>query len=287
MKRLIQAICIVVGTAMVCNAADPLPGTEEFGLTKKQLAQYIERVETLISKRMREQGFQYIAVDYNTVRRGMTAGKNLPGMDEEEFIQTYGYGISTLYTGKPPQLTDGYCPARIGLGEENIRIFRSLSPADQAAYNRALFGEDSYLSFAVALEIEDFSRTGGCTRKAIEQVFKQEQLKASYYNPKYLMMQRDPRMKAAIRKCVGKLRKAGFDYGLLDEMEPDIRRRLDLITKGGTVPLEAMSPEQKEALRKLREYERRVALLEFKLDEKYIAPVEEKIEEERYSRDAH
>ena len=65
-----------------------------------------------------------------------------------------------------------------------MQIFQKLSPADQVAYNRALLGENSDATFAVGLELENFSRCGGCTLKAIEQVFKPEQLKGTYYNPK-------------------------------------------------------------------------------------------------------
>jgi hypothetical protein len=54
----------------------PLPGTEEFGLTKEGLVKSIEAVESLIAECMSDAGFEYIAVDYNTVRRGMTADKS-------------------------------------------------------------------------------------------------------------------------------------------------------------------------------------------------------------------
>ena len=130
-------------------------GSEEFGMTPKQLVEAIEKVEALISKCMREQGFEYIAVDYQTVRKGMDADKNMPGVPEKEFIRKYGYGVSTAYTGEPPQLAVGYSPAKVGLGKKNIEAFKKLSPADQVAYNRALLGENTSATFAVALEIVD------------------------------------------------------------------------------------------------------------------------------------
>ncbi|MDI6777218.1 MAG: hypothetical protein QMD03_08310 [Syntrophales bacterium] len=260
------------------------PGTEEFGLTPKELVQAIKRVETLISKCMREQGFEYIAVDYETVRRGMAADKNMPGLSEEEFINKYGFGIATVYTGRPPQLSTGYCPAKVSLGKQNIQIFKKLSPADQVAYNRALFGENTDVTFAVGLEIEDFSRTGGCTRKAIEQVFKPEQLKATYYNPKDALINKDPRTKAALRKYVAKMREAGFDYKHPDEIEPDIRKRLAAITNDGTIPVEKLPYEKRIALEKLKTYEWNVAKSNFELEKKIFDPVEAEIEREMYSR---
>ena len=154
---------------------------------------------------MREQGFEYIAADFKTVRRGMVADQSLPGLSEEEFVEKHGFGIATLYTGKFSQLADGYSPGKIGLGERNVQIFKGLSPTDQVAYNYALLGEHTDVTFAVGLEIENFSRCGGCTLKAIQQVFKPEQLKASYYNPRDAMVKNDPRMKAALREYTAEM----------------------------------------------------------------------------------
>jgi len=289
MRNMIQAVVTVVVMLLFAGSASaqapPGMGTEEFGLTGAQLVQSVEKVEALISKCMRDQGFEYVAADYNTVRKGMAADKNLPGLSEEEFIAKYGFGVSTLYTGRPPQLAEGYSPAKVGLGERNVQIYKNLSPADQVAYNRALFGENTDATFAVGLETENFSRTGGCTRKAIEQVFEPEQLKATYYNPKDALINKDLRMKAALRKYAAEMRKAGFEYNHPDEVEPDIRERLAAMTNGGTIPVEKMSPEQRAALKKLQDYERRVAAKNFKLQEEVIDPVEAKIEKELFARE--
>ena len=274
---------LVMGVASV-TGQDRLPGTEEFGMSKRELVQNIEKVEALIAKCMREQGFEYVAASYRTVRRGMNADKSLPGMGEKRFIENYGFGISTLYTGKPPQLTDGYSPARVGLGDKNIEIYKNLSPADQIAYNYALFGENNEISFAVGLEIENFSRCGGCTRKAIEQVFRPEQLRANYYNPKDALTNKDPRMVATLKKIAQAYRDAGFEYNHPDDAEPDIRRRLYEITGGGSVPFEKLSPDAREALKKLQAYERAVAVLTYKRESQVFDPVEDRIHRELYSR---
>ena len=260
-------------------------GTEEFGLTGRQLAQKSERVEALISECMREQGFEYVAVDYITIRRGMSADKRLPGLSEEEFIAQHGYGVSTLYTGLPPQLSTGYSPGKVGLGERNVQIYRDLAHADQVAYSRALFGDNTDATFAVALETENFSRCGGCTREAIEQVFEPENLKATYYNPKDALINKDPRMKAALRKYAAQMRKAGFEYHHPDDVETDIREWLAAITGGRTVPLEQLPPERRAALRQLQDYERRVAVKDFELAEEIFDPVEERIERELSARE--
>jgi hypothetical protein len=278
------AVLLAPAMAVAQTKAPPGLGTEEFGMSPRELVQAIEKTEELIARCMREQGFQYVAVDYETVRAGMAADKRLPGLSEEEFVDRYGFGISTLYTGLPPQLSTDYNPARIGLGERNVQIFRALSPADQVAYNRALLGDNVTATLAVALEIEDLSRTGGCTRKALSEVFKPDQLKASHYNPQDALINKDPRMKAALSFWRREMKKAGFDYNHPDEIEPDLRNRLNALTDGGKLLVAKMSPDQKAALRKLQDFERVVAVKSFKMQEEVLAPVEERIQQELFSR---
>jgi hypothetical protein len=266
------------------SAQKSQPGSEEFGLTQKELVQSVEKVERLIAECMHKQGFEYVPNDYKTVHRGMISDKSMPGMDEEEFVEQYGFGVSTLYTGQPPQLNEGYSPGRIGLGERNIEIFKKLPPADQAAYNRALLGSNAGATFAVALEGENFSRCSGCTLDAVKKVFKPEQLKATYYNPKDALVNKDPRMKAALRSYSEKMHALGFDYNHPDEVETDINKRLDAILGGATPTIDKLTPEQLAALKKLQEYERRAAKANLKLQRELFDPVEEKIEKEMYAR---
>lgn len=288
MKTAIRArVTFAVLLFLAGRAAAQAPvgmGTEEFGLSPKQLVEAIEKVEALISKCMREQGFEYVAVDYNTVRKGMDADKTMPGVSEKEFIRKFGFGLATTYTGEPPQLATGYSPGKVGLGKPNVQVFKNLASADQVAYNRALFGENTGATFAVSLEIQNFSLTGGCTRKAVAQVFKPDQLQATYYNPKDAHINKDPRMKAALRKYAAEMRKAGFAYDHPDEVEHDVRKRLAALTDGGTILVEKLTPAQRAALKELQNYERRVAVKNFQLQEDVIDPVAEKIEREMFAR---
>jgi hypothetical protein len=286
MKEIICAgvVAVLLTPAIAVAQAQPGLGTEEFGLSPRELVQAIEKSEELIARCMREQGFQYVAADYNTVRRGMSADKNIPGLSEEEFIRRHGFGISTLYTGLPPQLSTDYNPARVGLGERNVQFFRALSPADQVAYNRALLGDDLNATLAVALETEDLSRTGGCTRKAVAEVFKPDQLKPSHYNPQDALINKDPRMKKALGTWQREMKKAGFDYAHPDEIEPDLRNRLNALTEGGKLLVSKMSPDQRAALKKLQDFERTVAVKSFKLQEDLLDPVEERIQQELFAR---
>src|SRR5467141_3194876 len=291
MKKVIYKKVIYAGLFAVVLAATTAAaqapkglGTEEFGMSPRELVQAIEKTEQLIARCMADQGFQYIAADHNTVRAGMSADKSLPGLSEEEFVSRYGFGVSTFYTGLPPQLSTGYNPARVGLGDRNVQIFRKLSSADPVAYNRALLGDDLSSTFAVALETEDLSRTGGCTRKSLTETFKPEQLKASHYNPQDALINKDPRMKAALESWQREMKKVGFEYGHPDEIEPDLRNRLSALTEGGKLLVAKMSADQKAALRKLQDFERLVAARSFKMSEDVLKPVEEKIQEELFSR---
>jgi len=288
MKRAIcTGLFAVLFAAAMAAAQAQAPkglGTEEFGMSPRELVLAIENTEQLIARCMSEQGFQYFAADHNTVQAGMSADKILPGLSEEEFVNRYGFGISTFYTGLPPQLSTGYNPARVGLGDRNVQIFRKLSSADQVAYNRALLGDDVSSTFAVALETEDLSRTGGCTRKSLTETFKPDQLKASHYNPQDALINKDPRMKAAIESWQREMKKAGFEYGHPDEIEPDLRNRLSALTEGGKLLVSKMSADQKAALRKLQDFERLVAAKSFKMSEDMLKPIEEKIQEELFSR---
>lgn len=269
------------GNATITTPGGETVGTEEFGLTRAELVSSIEQVEASIAQCMSEAGFEYIAVDYNTVRRGMVADKSLPGLSEEAYFDQYGYGISTLYTGLSPQLSTETTPAKIGLGEQNVQIFQNLAPADQVAYNQTLFGENQDATFAVAIETEDFSRTGGCTRAAIEQVFTAEQLSTSYLNPKDALIEQDPRMIEAITQYGECIRAAGFDYNHEREIESDLRDRLAEITGG--LPLEALSADARAALAELQTYERALAVASYDCEVRYLEPVEDQVERELFA----
>jgi hypothetical protein len=225
---------------------------------------------------MNDAGFEYIAVDFNTIRRGMVADKSLPGLSERQFMAQYGVGISTFYTGVAPQLSEIVTPQQIGLGDRNLEIFANMSPTDQIAYNYIHFGENPDATLAVALEIEDFSRTGGCTRTAIEQVFSEEELSATYMNPRDALIEQDPRMEAALADFVDCIRAEGFDYNHPIEIERDFRSRLDEITQD--IPLTALAADAKRELEALQEEEIAVAIVTLDCESRILEPVEDRVE---------
>lgn len=254
---------------------DEVPGTEEFGLTEEELVESVEAVEALIASCMSDAGFEYVPVDYATVRKAMDADKTAPGLTDEEYAATFGYGITTQ-----PQLAGANTPATLGLGEQNIQIFNSLSDADQIAYNHTLFGENTDATFAVTLEAEDFAETGGCTRAAIEQVFSPEELSAAYYNPGDALIEQDPRVIAAIAAWAACMREAGFDYNNPEEIEPDLEDRLDAILDGADP--EMLSAAAQADLTELQGEERAIAVADLECELKFIEPAVRQVETELY-----
>lgn len=259
-----------------------LPGAEEFGLTKAELVQKIEATEAAIAACMRQTGFQYVPVDYLTVRKSMDADKKAAGLTDEEFRQQFGYGISTrsLSGSTPPQLSGADHAATIGLGLQNVDFFTSLAPTDQAAYNHALLGENPTTTFAVSLEAEDFSTTGGCTRTAVEQVFADEDLRPAYVNPGDALLAQDQRVITATAKWASCMREAGFEYNNPEEIEPTLRDRLQAIT--GRAELVTASPDTQEALTELQGEERAIAVSDAQCEEEFIEPAVKQVETELY-----
>lgn len=271
-------IAAAVFTISAGGASSQEYGTEEMGMTMEELVETLENAETLISQCMREAGFEYVAVDFNTARKAMLWDEAQPELEERDVLADVGFGISTLYSDETiPQLADDSHPAKVGLGEQNVQVYRSLSPADQVAYNRTLLGDNADATFALALEAEDFSRTGGCTRKAAEALFEPDELTLSYVNPLDALLNQHPRMVEAFEDYSQCIQAAGYDYADPDSLESDIASRLSEITKG--IPFEGLSAGAKEALAKLQEEERAVAVASFDCEEEHVHPVQEELED--------
>jgi hypothetical protein len=273
--RLGGAVLAIVSAVAICLAATPAGagsqtfGSEEFGLTFKQLVKKAEAVEDHIAKCMQQAGFDYVANDFDSIRRAMNADKSAPGLSESEYRRQYGFGISTQFE-KPI--------VKLGLGEENAATREGLPPAEQEAYDRTLLGEHTEEVFANALEAEDFSRTGGCTRKAVKREFTKKELSASYINPGDQKVDQDPRVKVALQKYAKCMSRAGFDYQTPDDAESDIQTQYDAIV--GTDDPQSLDAARATRLTDLQNAERAIAEASFRCETKYIEPVKEKVEKE-------
>jgi hypothetical protein len=246
-------------------------GPEEFGLTLDELAARIEQVEGLIGQCMTAAGFEYVPVDFERVKAGMDADKTAPGLSDEEFVAQYGYGITTQFD-KPGR--------EIGLGEQNVAIYEALSPAQQAAYDHTLLGENRDATFALSVEAEDFAGTGGCTRQAVEQSFSPDELDANYLNPGDAVLEQDPRVVAAMADWSDCVAADGFTYAHPDDVETDLKQRLDALTAGAD-PATLTGPAA-DALAELQGEELAVAAVATTCEEDIVDPVVEEVETELY-----
>lgn len=254
------------------SPAGPL-GSEEFGLTFEELVARVEAVEARIGACMAEAGFEYVPLDFATMRQAMTSDKSAPGLTNAEFLGRYGYGITTQLD-KPI--------VRLGLGEDNRRIREALGEADRVAYDHTLVGDDREAVFAYALEAEDFSRTGGCTRLAVEQEFSPEEVTQTYFNPLDALVLEDPRVIDALANFAACMRSAGYEYAHPDDVEADLLERLDSVT-GGADPSTLSGPAL-EALVTLQEYERAVVPVAVDCEVTLLEPVTDTVEDELLGR---
>ena len=203
----------------------PLPGTKEFGLTEEEYASHIEEVQALIASCMAEAGFEYVPADVQTVALAQAnVRKKGTYLVKKEYKTKWGYDVSTRHENKIK---------RIELGPQNLRIIEGLSEADRVAYDRTLYGEDPNATFAFTFDEEDFSGTGGCTRKAVEQVFTAEQVSGDYVNPKDVLVEEDPRVVEANANWVACMQDAGYEgYLEQDDIIDEFEERFEALTEG-------------------------------------------------------
>jgi hypothetical protein len=198
-----------------------LPGTKEFGLTEEEFAAHVEKVQALIAECMTQAGFEYIPADVKTIELAQSAVRVEPGYTREEYKKRWGYGVSTRFDNVVKE---------IELGPQNLRYIEGLSEADREAYERTLYGEDPDATFAFTFDEEDFSTTGGCTRKAVEQVFTKEQLSENYQHPKDVLIEKDPRVLEANANWVACMQRHGYDgYLDQDEIIEEFEERFDAL----------------------------------------------------------
>ena len=219
-----------------------LPGIKEFGLTEEQFAAHVEKVEAVIGSCMARAGFEYVPVDVKTVELAQQYVRTDPNVSRRDYHERWGYGETTRFDD----------PVRtVGLGPNNRRIFNNLSPADRVAYNRTLFGEDPDMTFVWTLDEEDFSETGGCTRKGVAAAFTRAQLRGTYVNPKDVLVESDERIVKAVAAWTECMRDAGYDgYEDQDEIMEELGERLDELLDGDDPT--TLTGEKRRALKKLQ-----------------------------------
>ena len=239
--------------------ARQLPGIKEFGLTEEEFVARVEKVENIIGKCMARAGFEYVPVDVKTVELAQQYVRADPDVSRHDYHARWGYGETTRFDD----------PVRsVGLGPQNRRIFNSLSAAAQDAYNRTLYGENPEMTFVWTFDEEDFSQTGGCTRKGIAAAFTKNQLLGTYVNPKDVLVESDPRIVEAVARWTECMRQAGYDgYEDQDEIMEELGDRLDELLNGAD-PTQ-LTGDRLRALKRLQQEEIDASMADLACEIKY------------------
>ncbi len=231
------------------------------------------KVEAQIRDCMKAEGFDYVPVDPQAQRAAATGSARL---SDEDFLQQFGYGISTLW-GRGGASAD-----------PNARIRKSLSPPDQRAYDQVLTGGNPGATFFAAVDSGRFENLGGCTKKATEAVFggssvlTQIVTKLDELDEKIL---EDQRMVRAVEQWTECMAEAGFRYEDPEEIDVDLIKRMENIVgplPGGyfaTGPAAGTraQPYSRAKLAQLQQEEVEVARKDFACEKEHIAPVEAKV----------
>jgi hypothetical protein len=250
----------------------PVDVEDQLGFDQAGIIARQSRVETEIRDCMRAEGFDYVPVDPHAQRAAVLGSSRL---SDEEFIQQFGYGISTLW-GRGRAEADP---------NERVRI--SLGPADRRAYERVLWGDNPGATFTAAVDSGDFEALGGCTREATEAVFGGAQVITQLQGKLDTLEERvlqDQRMVRAIENWSKCMADAGFQYEEPEAIDSDLFQRMEQIVgplpgqfATGPAPGEKARPYNRAKLAKLQQEEVAIARADHRCELKHITPVEEKV----------
>jgi hypothetical protein len=267
---------LLVGLAAVALAAcgDDEPQDQgvveledQLGFSESGVVERQTRVEGVIQACMKAQGFDYIPVDPLAQRAALTGKAR---MTDEEFLEQFGYGISTLF-GRGQAESD-----------PNDRIRRSLGPADRAAYDRILWGENPGLTFSEAIDSDAATELGGCTKQATEEVFGGATVLARVQGKFDELEERitqDQRMVRAVEKWSACMADEGYRYEEPEEIDTDMIKRLKSIVGAGVQPGATAPPTRgttydRAALAALQSEEVKIANADLACEKRHITPVE-------------
>lgn len=250
------------------SAQDAPSVEEEVGLDAAGLRLRQHRVEELIRDCMKAAGFEYTPVDPVAADAALLGSATLA---EDEFTRQFGYGIATLYERRAARVAD-----------PNRAIRDALSPADRAAYDRTLRGENQDATFREAVDSGDFSRLGGCTARAAEQAFGGAGVLTTLIDKLDDLDRRidnDQRMVTARRNWVTCMRDQGYDFTEPDDIDRHLQDRLAAI-----VGDEAGGDFDRAALAALGQEEVALAKADYGCEDDVIGPVEDEVRPEYESR---
>lgn len=245
------------------------PVEDQLGFDTAGIMARQSRVEADIRECMKAQGFEYVPIDPFAQRAAVTGASRL---SDEDFLNQFGYGISTLWGRGGAQ------------ADPNQRLRASLSAADRRAYDRALWGENAGATFQAAVDSGDFTKLGGCTRKATEAVFGGAQVLTQLQGKLDQLDERilqDQRMVRAVERWSSCMADAGFHYDDPDAIEGDFLRRMQKIVghvsgkyATGPPPGEPPPAYDHAALAALQREEVATATADYTCERKTITAVE-------------
>jgi hypothetical protein len=250
------------------SESDQVPVEEQLGLEQDGILEREGKAENIIRDCMKAQGFEYTPVDPQAQRAALVGQA---GMSEEDFNKQFGYGITTLYDKEQ----------EVAASNPNDEYRAGLSDVDKAAYDHALFGDDTSATFGQALDTGDYSRLGGCTKEAAEKVFggvavfQSLQEKLDDLDNAILA---DDRMVKAVAAWSTCMRDAGFpDLTAQDQVDSTLNARLEQIVG----PPDAPNPDYDHAaLQALQADEVSMVNADIKCERDHISAIEEKVRAE-------
>jgi hypothetical protein len=247
---------------------------EQVGFDGDSVFERQARAENLIRACMRKQGFDYVPLDPAAQQAELVGTR---GLSEEEFNEQFGYGITTLYEERLRQSVTG----------PNQDYYATLTAEEQAAYDRALYGEDKTATFAVALDTGNFSKLGGCLKEATTEVFGGPELVADLTAALDELDEQilaDQRVFDAVEEWSACMRRAGYDLAEQDEVDVYLENALE----GIVGPLEEAEPTPAgaepaydvEALRALQREEVEMVKADIACEEEHVEEIEVKVRTE-------
>jgi len=262
----------VLGPAASCGNDEAKPTEvveleEKLGFSPDGILERQSRVENRIRDCMSAQGFEYTPVDPFAQQQALTGKAR---QSEDEFIEQFGYGISTLF-GRASRQAD-----------PNEAIRRSLTATDRAAYDRALWGDNRGATFADAVDSGHFGELGGCTKEASEAIFGGGPVLAALVSKLDELdgnILEDQRMVRANEKWSACMAERGFRYAEPDDIDGDIERRFTDVVgvgvrPGATAPPDPGTSYDRAALAALQRDEVKVANADHECEKQEITPVE-------------
>lgn len=183
------------------------------------------QVQQAIADCMKQEGFEYVAQD-PAAFMGSSAFDEDIAFDSKEWAEKYGFGMSTAF-GSEGFGGPGITPPT----DPNQAYTASLSEAERAAYEKALYGELPNLdpTSAATTAMASFEPSGcdGDARRAADssQAFYSEF--GDEMQEIYEGIQNDPAIVAAIEQWTACMAEAGYEYDTPEEMYQEASGKME------------------------------------------------------------